>query len=86
MNIYYLKRYRKDAKKQFRIRFSNNEYNVMKYNHHIENWEFIHLNNDYVTPKLYVAKLTLARERRKYILNLVKEMREIKKNKELAKL
>ena len=73
-------------KKQFRIRFSNNEYNVMKYNHHIENWEFIHLNNDYVTPNLYVAKLTLARERRKYILNLVKEMREIKKNKELAKL
>lgn len=86
MNIYYLKRYRKAAKKEFRIRFINNQYNVMQYNHHVENWEFIHLNNDYVTNNLYVAKQTLARERRRYILDLVKEMREIKKNKELAKL
>ncbi len=86
MNIYYLKKYRKAAKKEFRIRFINNEYNVMKYNYRINEWEFIHLTNEYVTPNLYVAKQTLARERRKYILRLVKEMREINKNKELAKL
>lgn len=86
MNTYYLKKYRKDAKKKFKIRFINNEYNVMRYNYHNEIWEIIHLNCDYATPNLYVAKQTLARERRKYILGLVKEMREINKNKELANL
>lgn len=86
MNIYYLKKYRKKAKQRIRIIFQNNEYNVMNYNYRYVEWRLIHANNDYVTPNLYVAKQTLARERRKYILGLVKDRREINKNKELAKL
>lgn len=86
MNIYYLKRYRKAAKERFKIRSINKQYNVMKYNYSIKNWEFIYQNSDYVTNNLYVAKQTLAHERRIFILDLVKEMREIKENKKLAKL
>ena len=58
----------------------------MKYNYRIESWENIYLNSDYVTNNLYVAKQTLGHERRRFILDLVKEMKEIKENKELAKL
>ena len=54
-----------------------------------EEWKLINqwdINGDCYTPDLYVAKKTLARERRCYILKLVKDRREYKKNKELAKL
>lgn len=78
MNIYYLKKYRKKAKKIIRVIFTDNEYKVIKYNHHIR--------CDYPIRNLCVAKMTLAIERRKYILELVKNRREINKNKELAKL
>lgn len=78
MNTYYLKKYRKEAKQRIRVIFTNNEYIVIKENHHIR--------SDYPIRNLCVAKMELARERRKYILGLVKEMREINKNKELAKL
>lgn len=86
MNTYYLKKYRKDAKEKFKIKFINNQYNVMKYDYYHERWEFIRTNFDYVTNNLYVAKQTLAHERREYILKLVKNRRDFNKNKELAKL
>lgn len=86
MNTYYLKKYRKDAKEKFKIKFINNQYNVMKYDYFNERWEFIRTNFDYVTNNLYVAKQTLAHERREYILKLVKNRRDFNKNKELAKL
>lgn len=86
MNTYYLKKYRKDAKEKFKIKFINNQYNVMKYDYYHERWEFIRTNFDYVTNNLYVAKQTLAHERREYILKLVKNKRDFNKNKELAKL
>jgi pectate lyase len=87
MNIYYLKKFRKAAKEQFKIRFVDNKYFIMKYNYHNDEWEsIIYSNNDYATNNLYIAKLTLAHERRRYILDLVKEMREFKENKKLAKL
>lgn len=86
MNTYYLKKYRKDAKKRFKIRFINNQYNVMKYDYFNKGWEFIRTNFDYITNNLYVAKQTLAHERREYILKLVENRRDFNKNKELAKL
>ena len=89
MNIYYLKKYRKDAKKRIKIRFVNNRYKVMKYNSHDMEWKLINewnTNGACTTFDLIVAKQTLTRERRQYILGLVKEMREFNKNKELAKL
>lgn len=89
MNIYYLKKYRKKAKQRIRIIFQNNEYNVMKYNYHDDEWQLIHKrfpNSNYSTPNLYVAEKALAGERRIYILELVKNRREINENKKLAKL
>jgi hypothetical protein len=89
MNIYYLKKYRKDAKKQIRIMFVNNRYKVMKYNSHYMEWRLINewnTNGLCTTFDLNVAKQTLTRERRCYILDLVKEKREFNKTKELAKL
>lgn len=87
MNIYYLKKFRKAAKKEFKIRFVDNKYFIKKYNYHNDEWEsIIYSSNEYATNNLYIAKLTLAKERRRYILDLVKKMREFKENKKLANL
>mgnify|MGYP003294902094 FL=1 len=87
MNIYYLKKFRKDAKKRRRIMFVDNQYNVMAYSYVDEAWKLMYEGyGDYATPDLSAAKQTLASERRNYILKLVKERREINKNKELAML
>lgn len=79
MNIYYLKKFRKEAWKTIKVR-ANECYT--------DRFDVINLGNIYKTTDLSmeVAKEVLRRERISYIISLCRERKRIRVNKQLAKL
>ena len=79
MNIYYLKKFRKEAWKTIKIRANR---------YYIDMFNVINLDNEEQQTNLTMegAKKVLRRERINYIIRLCRREKRIKLNKQLAKL
>lgn len=80
MNIYYLKKFRKEAQRVIRARYNP----IHRYPYEcVKNWRYI---EDSMSADLDMLKRKLSEFRRQYILSLTKEIRCKKINEQLAKL
>lgn len=82
MNIYYLKMFRKEAKRIIRARYNPTLDDRYPYDC-VKNWRYI---EDSMSTDLDMLKRKLSEFRRQYILSLTKEIRCKKINEQLAKL
>lgn len=82
MNIYYLKMFRKEAKRIIRARYNPQLDGKYPYDC-VKNWLYI---EDSMSTDLDMLKRKLSKFRRQYILSLTEEKRCEKINKQLAKL
>lgn len=84
MNIYYLKKFRKEAQRVIRARYNPILHLRDRYPYDcVELWHYI---SDSMATDLNVLKRKLSEFRRQYILLLTEEKRCKKLNKQLAKL
>lgn len=83
MNIYYLKKFRKEAQRVIRARYNPIQLDVRYPYDCVEKGRYI---GDSMATDLNVLKRKLSEFRRQYILSLTEEKRCEKINKQLAKL
>lgn len=83
MNIYYLKKFRKEAQRVIRARYNPIQLNDRYPYDCTKNGRYI---SNSLATDLNMLKRNLSEYRRQYILSLTKEKRSEKLNKQLAKL